>query len=72
MTDADWSEINMAENADALSEGKNNGFKSTVWAGLQESIELIAGRGIKVVINEGALYPKGLAEKTYALVRLRF
>ena len=61
--------MNMAENAEAFSKGKHDGFEPTAWQGLQESIEVIASRGIKVVINGGSLNPKGLAEKTFALVR---
>ena len=61
--------MNMAENAEAFSEGKHDGFEATAWQGLQESIEVIASKGIKVVINGGALNPKGLAQKTCALVR---
>lgn len=68
-TDDNWSE-NMAENAEACSEGKHDGWEPTAWQGLQESIEVIASRGVKVVINVGALNPKGLAEKTHVLVRL--
>lgn len=59
----------MAENAEAFRAGKHDGFEPTAWQGLQESIDVIASKGIKVVINGGALNPKGLAEKTYALVR---
>ncbi|MCJ1304091.1 hypothetical protein MMC08_006903 [Hypocenomyce scalaris] len=64
-------EMNMAENAEAFSEGKHDGFEATAWQGLQESIEVIASKGIKVVINGGALNPKGLAQKTCALIKER-
>ncbi|KAA6411918.1 MAG: duf1446 domain-containing protein [Lasallia pustulata] len=64
-------EMNMAENAEAFSQGKHDGFEPTAWQGLQESIEVIASRGIKVVINGGALNPQGLAEKTFALIEER-
>lgn len=63
--DADGSEMNMAENARRLARA----MEPTAWQGLQETIEVIATRGIKVVINGGALNPKGLAEKTFALIR---
>lgn len=36
---------------------------------LQKSLELLNEKRIKVVINGGALNPKGLAERTVELVR---
>lgn len=41
----------------------------TAWDGIEKSIELIAEKKIKLIINGGALNPKGLAEKTHELAR---
>ncbi|KAE8441137.1 hypothetical protein EG329_005849 [Mollisiaceae sp. DMI_Dod_QoI] len=56
-------EMNLAENAEAYKAGKHPGWVDTAWAGLQQSIEVIAERNIKVVINGGSLNPSGLAQK---------
>jgi len=60
--------MNLAENAEAFRAGKHPGYVETAWAGLQESIDVIAARGIKVVINGGSINPSGLAEKVATLV----
>ncbi|KAF8858665.1 DUF1446-domain-containing protein [Acephala macrosclerotiorum] len=62
-------EMNLAENAAAYQAGKHPGWVDTAWAGLQESIEVIAERKIKVVINGGSLNPSGLAHKVALLAR---
>lgn len=41
---------------------------ATCWDGIQKSINLVNEKRIKVVLNGGALNPKGLAEKTHELV----
>ena len=64
--------MNLAENAEAYAAGIHQGFQPTAWDGLLQSIDLIAQKQIKVVINGGALNPKGLAQKTSALVRQSF
>ncbi|TVY47377.1 hypothetical protein LOCC1_G007025 [Lachnellula occidentalis] len=64
-------EVNMAGNAQAYAAGKHPGWEETAWQGLQQSIEIIAEKGIKVALNGGALNPKGLAEKVANLVRER-
>lgn len=61
-------EMNLAENAEAYKSGRHDGFVETAWEGLKESIDVIASRGIKVVINGGGLNPAGLAEKVSMLV----
>ncbi|KAL5355591.1 hypothetical protein BJX96DRAFT_184202 [Aspergillus floccosus] len=58
----------MANNAEAWRAGKHPGYEETAWAGLEQTIDVIAQKGIKVVINGGALDPKALAEKVDALV----
>lgn len=41
----------------------------TAWDGIQKTVELANEKRIKIIINGGALNPKGLAEKTHELVR---
>lgn len=48
--------------------GKHPGYEETAWEGLQQTIDVIAQKRIRVVINGGALDPKALALKTQALV----
>lgn len=60
--------MNLAENAEAYKAGKHPGYVDSAWAGLEESIEVIAKRGIKVVINGGCLNPSGLAARVSSLV----
>ncbi|KAF9870900.1 hypothetical protein CkaCkLH20_11572 [Colletotrichum karsti] len=61
-------EVNMANNAEAYAEGKHAGYEETAWNGLQQTIDVIAQKRIKVCINGGALNPSGLAVKVAALV----
>jgi len=62
--------MNLAENAVAYKNGEHPGYVESAWAGLQESLETIAERGIKVVINGGCLNPAGLAAKVSSLVSI--
>jgi len=62
-------EMNMAENAEAFAQGKHDGWEPTAWDGLQQSLDVINEKRIKVIINGGSINPKGLAHKTEALVR---
>ena len=48
--------------------GKHDGWEETAWLGLKMSIEELAKRKIKVVINGGCLNPAGLAAKVANLV----
>ncbi|KAL4805064.1 DUF1446 domain-containing protein [Aspergillus unguis] len=61
-------EVNLANNAQAWRSGKHPGYEPTAWDGLEQSIDVIAEKGIRVVINGGALDPKALALKVKALV----
>ncbi|KAL4867676.1 hypothetical protein BDV12DRAFT_186478 [Aspergillus spectabilis] len=61
-------EVNLANNAEALRAGKHPGYEETAWEGLQQTIDVIAEKRIKVIINSGALDPKALALKVQALV----
>jgi len=59
----------MANNAQAFKCGGHPGYEETAWLGIQQTIDVIADKGIKVVINGGALNPKGLALNVDELVR---
>ncbi|CAI7662599.1 unnamed protein product [Penicillium glandicola] len=61
-------EVNMANNAQAFQRGEHPGYEHTAWEGIQQTINVIAKKGIKVVLNGGALNPKGLALKVYELI----
>lgn len=54
-------EINLASNAEAFRAGKHPGYEPTALDGLKLTLPLINEKRIKVVINGGALNPKGLA-----------
>lgn len=60
-------EFNLAMNAEAFKAGQHPGWEETAWDGLQQSLEVIAQKNIKVVINGGAINPAGLAQKTREL-----
>ncbi|RDW62022.1 hypothetical protein BP6252_11455 [Coleophoma cylindrospora] len=57
----------MAENATAFREGNHPGYEETAWKGLEMSLDVLAERGIKVVINGGSLNPAGLARQVQEL-----
>ncbi|KAI4617733.1 hypothetical protein J4E83_006065 [Alternaria metachromatica] len=61
-------EVNIAENAQAHAAGKHPGWEKTAWDGIEQTIDLLNEKRIKVVINGGAHNPKGLAEKVHELV----
>ncbi|KAL2816026.1 DUF1446-domain-containing protein [Aspergillus cavernicola] len=61
-------EVNLANNASAWRRGEHPGYEKTAWDGIEQTIDVIAQKGIRVVINGGALDPKALALKTQALV----
>jgi hypothetical protein len=61
-------EMNLAEDAEAYRAGKHDGWEETAWEGIEMSIEELAKRNVKVVINGGCLNPAGLAEKVANLV----
>lgn len=62
-------EMNLAEDAEAYRAGKHPGWENTAWEGIRDSIDVLAEKGIKVVINGGCLNPKGLSEKVAELVK---
>ena len=55
----------MGNDAEAYAAGNHPGWIPTAWDGLRLSIDLVAEKRIKVVINGGALNPRGMAEKCY-------
>jgi hypothetical protein len=61
-------EMNLAENAEKLVIGMHDGWEPTAWDGLQQTLDVLNEKRIKVVINGGALNPKGLAEKCQRLI----
>lgn len=63
--------MNMAENAEAYKAGDHPGYISTALEGLSQSLELLAEKNTKVVINGGALNPEGLARKVDELAKQR-
>lgn len=66
------SEVNLANNAQAWRTGHHPGYEPSAWEGIQQTIDIISQKGIRVVINGGALDPKALALKVEALVSERF
>lgn len=62
------SEVNLAVYAEAFSAGEHPGYLPTALDGLTKSLDAIHTNGIKVIINGGALNPKGLAFVTHAMV----
>lgn len=60
--------MNLAEDAEAYRAGKHDGWEETAWKGIEESIDVIAAKKIKVVLNGGCLNPAGLAQKVADLV----
>lgn len=65
-------EVNIAENAQAHAAGLHPGWEQTAWEGIEQTVELLNEKRIKVVVNGGAHNPKGLAEKVDQLVCVLF
>lgn len=61
-------EVNIAENAQAHAAGTHPGWERTAWEGIEQSIDVLARKRTKVVVNGGAHNPRGLAEKVQELV----
>jgi hypothetical protein len=61
-------EMNLAENAERYAAGKHDGWEPTAWDGLEQTLDVLDSKGIKVIINGGSLNPGGLARKCQALV----
>ncbi|KAF2169346.1 hypothetical protein M409DRAFT_65040 [Zasmidium cellare ATCC 36951] len=58
-------EINLGNDAEAMSKGEHPGWIQTAWDGIEQTASLLDSKRIKLVINGGALNPKGLAEKVH-------
>jgi len=61
-------EMNLAENAEKLAAGQHDGWEPTAWDGLEQTLDALEEKRIKVIINGGALNPAGLARKCQDLV----
>lgn len=64
-------EVNLAAHAQKLAEGAHDGWEPTAWDGLQQTLEVLDEKRIKVIINGGALNPAGLARKCQHLIMER-
>ncbi|RSL54358.1 hypothetical protein CEP54_009956 [Fusarium duplospermum] len=64
-------EVNMANNAEAFRQSRHPGYEETAWDGIQQTIDVISQKRIKIVINRGALNPSGLAIRVAKLVKDR-
>lgn len=65
----DWlAENNIAQEAAMLDAGTGEGFKKNAWQGLQLTMDVIAQKGIKVVINGGGLGPQNMAKRCQDLI----
>jgi hypothetical protein len=61
-------EMNLAENAERFAAGKHDGWEPTAWDGLEQTLDVLDEKRIKVIINGGSLNPSGLARKCQAMV----
>jgi hypothetical protein len=61
-------EMNLAENAERYAAGTHDGWEPTAWDGLEQTLDVLDTKRIKVIINGGSLNPAGLARKCQALV----
>ncbi|TVY17127.1 hypothetical protein LARI1_G006006 [Lachnellula arida] len=65
----DWlAENNLAQEAAAMASGTGAGFKTKTWDALQQSMDVIASKRIKVVVNGGGLNPRALAWRCQELI----
>lgn len=61
-------EMNLAEHAEAMAAGKHPGYDPYAFDGIEQSIDVIWEKRIKIILNAGALNPKGLAKEVTDLV----
>ena len=61
-------EMNLAENAERYAIGKHDGWEPTAWDGLEQTLDVLDKKRIKVITNGGSLNPSGLARKCQAMV----
>ncbi|KEF52724.1 uncharacterized protein A1O9_11141 [Exophiala aquamarina CBS 119918] len=62
-------EMNLAENAEKLALGQHDGWEPTAWDGLEQTLGVIKDQNIKIIINGGALNPRGLAQKAHKFAK---
>nr|KMM68227.1 hypothetical protein CPAG_04558 [Coccidioides posadasii RMSCC 3488] len=65
------SEMNLAEHAEAVIAGKHPGYDPYALDGIEKSIDAIWEKQIKLILNAGALNPRGLAKEVSDLIRSR-
>ncbi|KAK5462942.1 hypothetical protein LTS15_002654 [Exophiala xenobiotica] len=65
----DWlAENNIAQEAAAMDAGTGEGFKKNAWEGLQLTMDVIAEKRIKVVINGGGIGAENMAKRCQDLI----
>lgn len=65
----DWlAENNIAQEAAAMEAGTGEGFKKNCWEALQQSMDVIAEKRIKVIVNGGGLGPQNMARRCQELI----
>ncbi|RMZ68348.1 DUF1446 domain-containing [Pyrenophora seminiperda CCB06] len=64
-------EVSLAEDAEAVRNGRHDGWFPTCWDGIEQSLDVIAEKDIKIIVNGGGLNPRGLAEKVQMLINER-
>lgn len=62
-------EATMASSAIERAQSNGSGWIQSAYDGIQMSLDLINEKRIKVVVNGGAMNPKGLAEKIHDMVK---
>lgn len=62
-------EMNLGSNGKAYREGRHDGWEPTAEDGLVQTLDLVAEKRFKIVVNGGALNPKGLAERIATVAR---
>jgi hypothetical protein len=61
--------MNLAEHAEAMASGQHKGYDPYAFDGIQQTIDVLWQKRIKVILNAGALNPKGLSCEIQELVR---
>lgn len=62
-------EANLAANVDAFTEGIHPGYEPNALDGLKLSLRVAKEKGIRLIVNGGALNPQGLARAIADYVR---
>ncbi|KAA8910927.1 hypothetical protein FN846DRAFT_937536 [Sphaerosporella brunnea] len=62
-------ELNLALNARSYAAGTHPGYEPTARDGLLETLPILNEKGIKVILNGGALNPRGLAEEIHQAIQ---